>query len=123
MTVAVLSLKDTATLATPATASRLPLTIEGQAAQSMLLTAKVIVLSAAIAAGGAMMPTANTAWATSLFMGKFSVHELRKSGAMKSRPSAATTRIVARMRLVLTMRFGSGRAQALPSGQARVEDR
>jgi hypothetical protein len=62
-------LKDTATLATPGTASRLPLTMEGHAAQSMLFTAKVIVLSAAITAGEAMMPKAKAAWARSLFMG------------------------------------------------------
>src|SRR6266567_1028615 len=97
MTVAVLSLWDTATLATPGTASRLPLTMEGHAAQSMLFTAKVIVLSAAIAAGEAMMPTAKATWARSFF--------------------------VARMRLVLTMRFGRARAHASPSAQARVEDR
>src|SRR6266566_4441364 len=69
MIVAVLSLKDTATLATPGTASRLPLTMEGHAAQSMLLTAKVIVLSAAIAAGEAMTTAAKAARAKSLFMG------------------------------------------------------
>jgi hypothetical protein len=38
------------------------------AAQSMLFTANVIVLSAAITAGEAMIPTAKAAWARSLFM-------------------------------------------------------
>jgi hypothetical protein len=42
--------------------------MEGHAAQSMLFTAKVIVLSAAITAGEAMMPTAKAAWARSFFM-------------------------------------------------------
>src|SRR6266849_6684028 len=69
MTVAVLLLKDTATLATPGTASRLPLTMEGQAAQYILFTANVIVLSAAIAADEATMAKVNAAWARSLFMG------------------------------------------------------
>src|SRR5258708_31295337 len=68
MIVAVLSLKDTATLATPGTASKLPLTMVGQAAQSILFTAKVIVLSAAITADEAAMPMANAAGASSLFM-------------------------------------------------------
>jgi hypothetical protein len=43
--------------------------MEGHAAQSMLFTANVIVLSAAITAGEAMMPTAKAARARSLFMG------------------------------------------------------
>src|SRR5258708_36209125 len=68
MTVAFLSLKDTAALATPGTASRLPLTMEGQAAQSMLFTAKVTVLSAAKAAEEATMPTAKAARARYLFI-------------------------------------------------------
>src|SRR5260370_36566419 len=68
MIVAVLALRDTATWATPGTASRLPLTMEGQAAQSILFTAKVIVLSAAISADDATMPMANTERERSLFM-------------------------------------------------------
>ena len=54
---------------------------------------------------------------------KFSDQELRNSGAMKSKPSAATTRIVARTSPALTIRLGSGRAQASPSAQASREDR
>src|SRR6266404_7259762 len=69
MTVAVLSLKDTATLATPGTALRLPLTIEGQAAQSILFTARVIVLSAATAADEATIEKAKAACARSFLMG------------------------------------------------------
>src|SRR5581483_9842815 len=68
MTVAVLSLKDTATLATPGTASKLPLTMEGQAAQSMLFTANVTVLSAANAADEAMMPMAKAALVRNLLI-------------------------------------------------------
>src|SRR5258706_2836321 len=68
MTVAVLSLKETATLATPGTASRLPLTMEGQAAQSILFTANVTVLSAANAADEATMLTAKAAQARYLFI-------------------------------------------------------
>src|SRR5216684_33918 len=68
MIVAVLSLKDTATLATPGTASRLPLTMEGHAAQSMFFTARVIVLSAAVAAGDATTTARKAAWTTNLFI-------------------------------------------------------
>src|SRR6266851_9430724 len=122
MTVAVLSLKDTATLATPGTALRLPLTIEGQAAQSILFTARVIVRSAAIAADEATIAKVNAACARSLLMG-VSDQESRNMGAKRSKPRAATTRIVARMSPALTIRFGSGRAQASPSAQARRWDR
>src|SRR6266404_1652320 len=66
MIVAVLSLKETPTLATPGTASRLPLTMEGQAAQSILFTAKVIVFSPANAADEVTMAKVNAAWTRSL---------------------------------------------------------
>ena len=42
----------------------------------------------------------------------FSVHELRKRGARKLNPSAATTSTVATMRPALTSLFGKGRAHA-----------
>jgi len=105
---------------TPKTACKLALTIEGHAAQSMFFTERVIVLSAAIAAGNAITTAANrgqqicSCWPSS--------HEVRRKGAMKSRPSTAATRIVARTSLALTMRFGRGRTQASPSAQARVPD-
>ena len=68
MIVAVFSLKDTATLATPGTACRLALTMERHAAQSMFCTASVIVLSPAIAVGAAKTTATKTRWATSFFM-------------------------------------------------------
>ena len=40
------------------------------------------------------------------------LHELRRSGAMKSKPSAARTNTVATTSAVLTSRFGNGRAHA-----------
>ena len=55
-------------MVTPKTACKLALTIEGHAAQSMFFTERVIVLSAAIAAGTAITTAAKAAWAPNLFM-------------------------------------------------------
>src|SRR6266404_4965024 len=66
---AVLSLYDTVTLATPGTPSRLFLTMNGQSAQCMFFTAKVIVFSAANVAGETTTPTAKAAQARSFVIG------------------------------------------------------
>jgi len=48
-----------------------------------------------------------------------SVHVWSKSGTRKSNASAAKTTIVATINVALTSLFGSGRAHACPSAQAR----
>ena len=45
------------------------------------------------------------------------LHELRKIGARKSKPSAASTSTVAITSAALTSRFGNGRVHASPSAQ------
>src|SRR5204862_425060 len=106
----------------PATASRLAFTVCGHAAQYMFFTARVMVFSAAKAAEEPTTQRTRAVEASSLVIGILR-HESRNRGARKSNPSAATTRIVARMSPVLTSLFGSGRAHASPSAQASFVDR
>src|SRR5262245_27501638 len=119
---AVFSLYETTALLTPGTASRLFRTMNGQSAQYIFFTARVMVFSAAKAAEEARTLTARTAKARSLLM-RFCIHELRSKGARKLNPSAATTRRPERKSPVLTTRVGSGRAYASPSAQASFVDR
>src|SRR5262249_50135149 len=69
VTTAVLSLYETTALLTPATASRLFRTMNGQSAQYMFCTANVTVLSAARAVEEARTPTAMAAQPSRLLMG------------------------------------------------------
>jgi hypothetical protein len=123
VTITVLSLKDTIALATPGTPSRLFFTMKGQSAQYIFSTANVTVFSPANATDELANPKTSAAVPDNLGHQHFSLHELSISGASKSTPRAAATRIVATIRPALTSLFGNGRAHAASSAQASCLER
>jgi len=90
----------------------------GQAAQYQFRTARVTVVSPA-RAGEASAPSARGHRDECVGHGPV-FHDLRISGARRSKAIAPATRTVAKTRLALTIWFGSGRPQAAPSAHAAL---
>jgi hypothetical protein len=124
VTTAVLSANETTTLVTQGTASRLDFAVIGHAEQYMFCTARVMVLSAAGAIDETRRLNPNNIVVRSILaMSVFLPLPYRKSGARKSNASATVTTTDAIKSPILTIRFGSGRAQASSSAQTIFLDR